>query len=80
MGPRHEPKATRLDGRGNWPLAMHYTGLDKRADYVVRTTGYGTCLLAIDGERVRPTIDGKGIGEFKEFPVPKHLLGEEFCI
>ena len=60
----------------NWPLAMHYTGLDKSADYVVRTTGYGTCLLAIDGERVRPTIDGKGIGEFKEFPVPKHLLGD----
>ena len=23
-----------------------------------------------------PTIDGKGIGEFKEFPVPKHLLGD----
>ena len=55
----------------NWPLAMHYTGLDPKADYVIRTTGFGTCLLSIDGERVRPAIDGKGIGEFKEFPVPK---------
>ena len=60
----------------NWPLAMHYTGLDPNADYVIRTTGYGTCLLSIDGERVRPTIDHKGIGEFKEFPVPKHLLAD----
>ena len=58
----------------NWPLAMHYTGLDKSAQYVVRTTGYGTCLLSIDGERVRPTIDRKGIGEFKEFLVPRHLV------
>jgi len=58
----------------NWPLGMRYSGLDPKADYVVRTTGYGTCLLSIDGERVQPTIDRKGIGEFKEFPVPKHLL------
>ena len=58
----------------NWPLAMHYTGLDPKADYVIRTTGYGTCLLSIDGERVQPAIDNKGIGEFKEFSVPKALL------
>jgi hypothetical protein len=58
----------------NWPIAMHYTGLDPSADYTVRMTGFGTCLLSIDGERVRPTIDGKGIGEFKEFVVPKHLV------
>ena len=60
----------------NWPLAMHYTGLDPKADYVIRTTGYGTCLLSIDGQRVRPAIDRKGIGEFKEFPVPKDLLAD----
>ena len=30
----------------------------------------------IDGERVRPAIDGAGIGEFKEFAVPKHLLAD----
>ena len=60
----------------NWPLAMHYTGLDPKADYVIRTTGFGTCLLSIDGERVRPTVDQKGIGEFKEFSVPKALLAD----
>jgi hypothetical protein len=60
----------------NWPLAMHYTGLSKDANYVIRTTGFGTCLLSIDGQRVVPTIDGKGIGEFKEFPVPRHLLSD----
>ena len=60
----------------NWPLAVHYTGLDPKADYVIRTTGYGTCLLSIDGERVQPAIDHKGIGEFKEFSVPKALLAD----
>jgi hypothetical protein len=60
----------------NWPLAMHYTGLDPKADYVIRTTGYGTCLLSIDGERVRPAIEHKGIGEFTEFPVPKPVLAD----
>jgi hypothetical protein len=57
----------------NWPKAMKYDDLDPQADYLIRTTGYGTCLLSIDGEPVKPTLDGKGIGEFKEFPVPKQL-------
>jgi hypothetical protein len=43
---------------------------------VIRTSGYGTCLLSIDGERVRPAIDHTGIGEFKEFPVPRALLAD----
>ena len=60
----------------NWPLAMHYTGLDPKADYVIRTTGYGICLLSIDGQPVRPAIDRKEIGEFKEFPVPKDLVAD----
>jgi hypothetical protein len=58
----------------NWPLGMRYNALDPNANYVIRTTGYGQCLLSINGERVQPTLDNKGIGEFKEFPVPKHLL------
>ena len=58
------------------PLAMHYTGLDPKANYTIRTTGYGKCLLSVDGERVPPALDGKGIGEFKEFPVPKHLVAD----
>jgi hypothetical protein len=60
----------------NWPLAMHYTGLDPKGEYVIRTTGFGKCMLSIDGERVRPIIDCEGIGEFKEFPVPKDLLAD----
>ena len=58
----------------DWPLGMRYTNLDPDADYMIRTTGYGTCLLSVDGERVTPTVDRKGVGEFKEFPVPRHLL------
>lgn len=58
----------------NWPLAMRYTGLDPEGDYIIRTTGNGQCLLSINGEKVAPTLDNNGIGEFKEFPVPRHLL------
>ncbi len=60
----------------NWPLAMRYNSLDPSADYVIRTTGLGTCLLSIDGERVEPYLDNKGIGEFKEFHVPKRHLAD----
>ncbi|WP_074311673.1 hypothetical protein [Singulisphaera sp. GP187] len=60
----------------NWPLAMRYRNLDPEADYVIRTTGLGTCLLSIDGERVAPCLDNKGIGEFKEFVVPKRHLAD----
>ncbi|MBI2422268.1 MAG: hypothetical protein HYV27_05505 [Candidatus Hydrogenedentes bacterium] len=54
----------------SWPEAVVYEGLEPKATYVVRTGGYGQCLLKIDGERVQPTVDGKEMGEFKEFPVP----------
>ncbi|MBX3178133.1 MAG: hypothetical protein KF886_12275 [Candidatus Hydrogenedentes bacterium] len=57
----------------DWPMGLRYDGLDPEADYVVRTTGYGQCLLRVNGERVTPTIDGKDIGEIKEFPVPRNL-------
>ncbi|MBL8219142.1 MAG: hypothetical protein JNL62_07925 [Bryobacterales bacterium] len=53
-----------------WPKEMRYEGLDARARYVVRTTGVGQALLRVDGARVTPRVDGKGIGEFKEFVVP----------
>jgi len=52
-----------------WPVAVVYEGLDPHATYVVRSTGAGQALLRINGERVEPTIDGKRMGEFKEFPV-----------
>ena len=52
-----------------WPIAVVYEGLDPSASYIVRSTGYGQALLRINGERVTPTIEGKDMSEFKEFPV-----------
>jgi hypothetical protein len=57
-----------------WPKRMVYEGLDAGAAYVVRTSGYGQCLLRIDGERVLPVVDGTQMGEFKEFVVPAKAL------
>ena len=40
----------------------------------MQSTGYGQALLRINGERVTPTLDGREMGEKKEFPVdPKFL-------
>ncbi len=55
----------------DWPLAVRYEHIDPSADYAVRITGYGEALTRINGNRVPPTLYGKGIGEFKEFPVPR---------
>lgn len=58
----------------DWPTAMRYDGLDPKGNYTVRTTGFSQCLLRINGERIMPTLNGKDVGEFKEFPVPQRLL------
>jgi hypothetical protein len=59
-----------------WPAAMVYEGLAPNGEYVVRSTGYGRAILRINGELVEPSIDGKEMGEFKEFPVAaKHVAG-----
>lgn len=57
-----------------WPPGIEYNGLDSTAVYTVRVTGYGECLLKINGQRVEHTRYGKGIGEIKEFPVPAELI------
>jgi hypothetical protein len=57
-----------------WPLGIEYNGIDFTASYTVRVTGYGECLLKINGQRVAHTLYGKGIGEIKEFPVPAELI------
>jgi hypothetical protein len=57
-----------------WPARVVYEGLDPRGEYVVRTTGYGKPLLLMDGERIEPTVDGREMHGFKEFPVPAHLV------
>ncbi len=65
----------------NWPIAMRYNGLDPDGTYVIRTTGNRECRLSIDGERIQPTLDNQGVGEFKEFPVPKkHLADREITL
>jgi hypothetical protein len=41
---------------------------------VVRTSGYGKSLLSIDGVKAPATVDGTGMGEYKEFPVAAEHL------
>lgn len=53
-----------------WPVAMVYPDLDPNATCVIRTAGYGQAVLRINGERVKPVINGKETGEFKVFSVP----------
>ena len=53
-----------------------YTGLDPEADYVIRVAGYGQSLLRGDKTRLTPTIDNRGFGEFKEFPVPREIVAD----
>ncbi len=61
-------------GSQRWPSALEYNGLDSTASYTVRETGFGECLLKVNGQRVDHTLYGKGIGEIKEFPVPAALI------
>jgi hypothetical protein len=58
-----------------WPV-VEYSGLDSTAEYKVRITGFGESLLRANGERVMPTLYGKGIGEWKEFPIPRELINQ----
>ncbi len=58
----------------DWPSAVTYERIDPNGDYVIRSTGYGEALTRINGQRVTPTLYGKGIGEIKEFPVPREAV------
>lgn len=60
----------------DWPLGLRYEHLDPAARYTLRTTGYGQCLLNANGRRLSPALDGRGIGEFKTFPVPPELYAD----
>lgn len=57
-----------------WPIGVVYDGLDPAATYVVRSTGYGEPLMRINGERVQPTVYGKIMGEYTEFPVASQYV------
>ncbi len=57
-----------------WPVNVTYDGLNPKASYVVRSSGYGQALLRVNGDRVQPTADGREMGDVKEFPIdPKYL-------
>jgi hypothetical protein len=58
----------------DWPLAVRYRNLEVNSKYVLRTTGYGHAIIRMNGERIKPRIDGKEIGEIKEFLVPEHVI------
>jgi len=57
-----------------WPARMEYEGLDPDGTYLVRSSGYGRVRLRINGRLIEPSLDGKEMGEFKEFPVPADLV------
>ena len=57
-----------------WPIAMVYAPVDPNGVYVVRSSGFGRAVLRINGDLVSPTLDGKQMGEFKEFPVASKFL------
>jgi hypothetical protein len=59
-----------------WPVAMVYEGLDTKGTYAVRTSGFGQAPLKINGEVVTPSIDGKKMGEYKEFAVAPQYVKE----
>lgn len=58
----------------DWPIAVRYEQIDPNGDYVVRITGYGDALTRINQVRVEPTSYGKGIGELKEYHVPRDAV------
>ena len=65
----------------NWPVGVVYEGLDPNATYSVCLTGYGKSLLRMDGIRVNPTLDGREMGEFKEFPVaPEYIQDHKLVL
>ena len=57
-----------------WPIALVYEGINLNGAYIVRSCGFGQALLRINGELIAPTLNGKLMGEFKEFPVPSDAV------
>ena len=58
----------------DWPLAVRYQNLDPSAKYLLRMSGYGQALIRMNGERIKPSLYGKELGEFKEFHVPAFVV------
>jgi hypothetical protein len=59
-----------------WPAGIAYDGLDPRATYTVRLTGQGQSPIRADGVRLKPSLDAKEIGAFREYAVPAKLTAD----
>ncbi len=57
-----------------WPEAVVYEGLDPKATYTARMSGYGTLLPRFNGEAAPPPGKRIKTGEFLDFPVPGKAL------
>ena len=55
---------------------FEYEDLDPNARYIVRVAGYGEALIRIDGRRLEPLVYDKKREGFKEFVVPKQVVGD----
>lgn len=55
------------------PLTMVYDGLDPEAEYLLRMTGNDHFHIRADGYVLVPSLDNTGIGELREYPIPKTL-------
>ncbi|NND34755.1 MAG: hypothetical protein HKN76_19370, partial [Saprospiraceae bacterium] len=53
-----------------------YTDLDPDGRYLLRICGYGEALARVDGLRLEPILYDKDMGQFKEFIVPRSLVGD----
>lgn len=60
----------------DWPHALVYDGLDPEGAYRLRLTGRGDAFPRADGQPLKASKYSKGIGEFKEYPVPKELIAD----
>ncbi len=59
-----------------WPEKLAYRGLDPDAAYVLRATGRGELRPVVDGQRIEPSAYPQEPGAFKEFPIPRELVGD----
>jgi hypothetical protein len=59
----------------NEPI-LEYEDLDPDGRYIFRIAGYGDALIRVDGYRLHPMIYNKVEGTFKEFVVPRMLVGD----
>lgn len=60
---------------------LRYNGLDPKAAYTLRVTGYRNPLVFANGELLHRAEEGvKKIGEFMHFPIPEKLYQDGFLI